>query len=93
VITACLPALPALWVDISTKVSSSIRRMFSLVSTNDKSMGQSGGGFELGSQSHASTKSLNMHSTAKHEIDLEEGPHDPYKIRITTSIMNVKENR
>lgn len=80
-------------MDVSTKFSSSVRRILSLVSTNNKTSGSRTTGYELGSQSHLSTKSLNVHSTAKHEADLEEGPHDPYKIRVTTAIQNIESHR
>ncbi|RYP49412.1 hypothetical protein DL768_004885 [Monosporascus sp. mg162] len=36
IITACLPTLPALWVEISTKVGSSIRGLLSRISTTSE---------------------------------------------------------
>ncbi|OCL14895.1 hypothetical protein AOQ84DRAFT_423185 [Glonium stellatum] len=60
IITACLPALPSLWVQVSTKVATSIRSFLSRRSDGSTNFSQSGSSYEPRSQSpYSSTKSLN----------------------------------
>lgn len=77
IISASLPALPALWVELSTNGAASVRRLLSKISTT--SLNSSKGRSMHIADEESSLKSLQTHNLAR-SSDAEQGFKEPFHV-------------